>query len=132
MNLEELKSATQVNTYVSNLELGYIDDKQWQDIFGVLVISTPCIKDEKIKYLKRKCGLGSVNQNFGLSNSDNIDTTLDGYYCNFINSILRNIRKFECDYCYHIYQVVELLRFEPNLKSKLVHNDGLNYVEVWL
>ena len=34
------------------------------------------------------------------------------YYCKFINSVLGTIRKGELDYCYHIYQIADLLRFE--------------------
>ena len=34
------------------------------------------------------------------------------YYCRFINSILRAIRSGECDYCFHIYQIIDLLRYE--------------------
>lgn len=33
-------------------------------------------------------------------------------YCKFINDILRTIRKGERDYCYHEYQICDLLRFE--------------------
>ena len=33
-------------------------------------------------------------------------------YCNFINDILLSIRNGEPDYCYYIYQVAELLKYE--------------------
>ena len=34
------------------------------------------------------------------------------YYCKFINSILNAIRKGESDYCFYIYQIADLLKFE--------------------
>lgn len=34
------------------------------------------------------------------------------YYCDFINDILSNIRKGGIDYCFYIYQVAELLKYE--------------------
>lgn len=41
------------------------------------------------------------------------------YYCSYINDILLNIRSGEIDYCYYIYQISELLKYEhDNLKTK--------------
>lgn len=38
-------------------------------------------------------------------------------YCDFINSVLKNIRKGHIDYCFYIYQIAELLKYEhDNLK----------------
>lgn len=34
------------------------------------------------------------------------------YYCGFINDILRHIRKGKSDYCYCVYQIAELLKYE--------------------
>lgn len=33
-------------------------------------------------------------------------------YCDFINSILKNIRAGHIDYCFYIYQIAELLKYE--------------------
>ena len=50
-------------------------------------------------------------------------------YCSFINDMLRNIRAGQVDYCYFIYQIMDLLKFHYNdLKTK--YCDG--YWEVWL
>ncbi len=50
-------------------------------------------------------------------------------YCSYINDILNNIRKGQVDYCYYIYQILDLLKFHPNdLKTK--YCDG--YWKVWL
>lgn len=38
-------------------------------------------------------------------------------YCDFINSVLKNIRDGHIDYCFYIYQIAELLKYEhDNLK----------------
>lgn len=42
-------------------------------------------------------------------------------YCDFINSVLKSIRKGEIDYCFYIYQIAELLKYE---------HDNLNVI--WL
>lgn len=54
-------------------------------------------------------------------------------YKKFINDILKVIRKGEVDYAYYIYQIEDLLRYEPNLKTKYVRdNSDFSYFEVWL
>lgn len=50
-------------------------------------------------------------------------------YCSYINDILRNIRNGETDYCYYLFQILDLLKFHyEDLKTK--YCDG--YWEVWL
>lgn len=50
-------------------------------------------------------------------------------YCSFMNDVLKNIRSGQVDYCYFIYQIVDLLKFHyTDLKTK--YCDG--YWEVWL
>lgn len=50
-------------------------------------------------------------------------------YCSYINDILNNIRSGQVDYCYYIYQILDLAKFHYNdLKTK--YRDG--YWEVWL
>ena len=34
------------------------------------------------------------------------------YYCDFINDILSQIRKGKIDYCFYIYQIADLLKYE--------------------
>lgn len=34
------------------------------------------------------------------------------YYCDFINYILSGIRRGKPDYCFYIYQIAELLKYE--------------------
>lgn len=33
-------------------------------------------------------------------------------YCNFINNILHNIRSGDIDYCFNVYQIFDLLKYE--------------------
>lgn len=50
-------------------------------------------------------------------------------YAQYINSVLKNIRSGQVDYCYYIYQIIELLKFHyDDLRTK--YHDG--YWEVWL
>ena len=50
-------------------------------------------------------------------------------YCSYINDILRSIRNGQVDYCYYIYQILDLLKFHyDDLKTR--YCDG--YWEVWL
>lgn len=50
-------------------------------------------------------------------------------YCSFINDVLHNIRSGMTDYCYFIYQIMDLARFHcDTLKTR--YCDG--YWEVWL
>jgi hypothetical protein len=47
------------------------------------------------------------------------------YYCGFINDILKNIRNGQVDYCFYVYQVAELLKYEHDrLKVTWLKNDG--------
>lgn len=50
-------------------------------------------------------------------------------YCQYINSVLSSIRSGQVDYCYYIYQIMDLLKFHyDTLQTK--YCDG--YWEVWL
>ena len=50
-------------------------------------------------------------------------------YCSFINDIIKELRSGHHDYCYFIYQILELERFFPGvLQTK--YSDG--YWEVWV
>lgn len=50
-------------------------------------------------------------------------------YCSYINDILLNIRSGQIDYCYYIYQILDIARFHLNdLRTKYCNG----YWEVWL
>lgn len=111
-------------------------DEEWQKIFHILkIINIPSCE----KKLSRKCGsVRIMNRNWSLTDLElGSDYTQDSYYTIFINDVLRCIRG-KCgkgdliQNCRHIYQIGELLRFEPDLRSRLVHSGGYTYIEVWL
>lgn len=53
------------------------------------------------------------------------------YYKKFINDILSTIRRGEKDYCYYIYQIADLLKYEhDNLRSRWRTEEEC--FEVWL
>lgn len=46
-------------------------------------------------------------------------------YCDFINNILSNIRCGQVDYCFYIYQIAELLKYEhERLKATWLKTEG--------
>lgn len=52
-------------------------------------------------------------------------------YCRYINDILRVVRSGQVDYCYFIYQIMDLAKFNfGNRELKTKYCDG--YWEVWL
>lgn len=83
--------------------------------------------DEYIQYL-RDCNVPTNERYlprvhggcYGLYN-DKIPTTYE-YYRKFINDVLHTIRGGKSDYCYELYQIKELLRFEPDMQIK--YRDG--------
>lgn len=52
-------------------------------------------------------------------------------YASYINGILSTIRSGHEDYCYLIYQIADLLKFEfSDLRTEYIQEDG--YFRVWL
>lgn len=47
-------------------------------------------------------------------------TTLDGYYVQFINSVLSEIRRGKADYVFSFEQIAELMRFEERLVVRYI------------
>lgn len=58
---------------------------------------------------------------------DDIPSTYE-YYRRFINDVLRNIRNGNVDYVFRLYQIQELLRFEPDLH--IDYDDGIFIVSL--
>ncbi len=53
------------------------------------------------------------------------------YYCQFINSVLTVIRNGGKDYCFNVYQITELLKYEHDrLRTKWLKENRC--FEVWL
>ena len=76
---------------------------------------------------------GKYSKESGIWNEETMGTyygcTSWQSYCSYINDVLNNIRMGQIDYCYYIFQIMELARFHYNtLRTK--YCDG--YWEVWL
>lgn len=83
-------------------------DYDWQIYFNELRNK---IKPSSERHLKSS-GSISINGYNDFSQFTYCGDTQWQYYCKFINSVLSTIRSGECDYCYHIYQISDLLKFE--------------------
>lgn len=94
-NISSLKKRTPIK----------MTDNKWQEYFNEL---RKQIKPCSERYMKTSYPIW-VN---GYKDITYCGNTQWQYYCKFINSILSAIRSGETDYCYHIYQISDLLRFE--------------------
>ena len=95
-----------------------LTDKKWQNEFRIRKLLIKPVKD---KFMKT----GHIKET-GITY---IGATNYQRYCSYINDILRNIRTGQVDYCYYIYQIMDLLKFHhDDLRTK--YCDG--YWEVWL
>lgn len=124
MKLEELQ-------YVS-LTAGRPDynmtDEKWQQRFAVMRLMT---KQSRLK----RMSASKANLISGHKDSEEFayhGETLYSTYCSFINGVLSTIRvNGRHDYCYYIYQITDLLRFEHDrLRTKYLPESGC--FEVWL
>lgn len=116
-NVSSLKKRTPVN----------MTDEEWQEYFSELRNKTkPCSECRmKTAYSIWVNGYQDITY-FAYCG----DTEWE-YYCKFINSVLSAIRSGERDYCYHIYQISDLLRFEHD-RLKAVWLPGHQCFEVSL
>ena len=126
MTLEELREMK----FISNTNgrpSSTLTNEKWQKEFNVRkMFVTPYPKN--IKKLGRK-----FSRESGMWNDETMGTyhgvTEWQAYCNYINDVLNNIRSGQIDYCYFIFQIMDLLRFHyDDLRTK--YRDG--YWEVWL
>lgn len=128
MTLEELREMKLVSN-TNGRPSSTLTDEKWQKEFNIRKLFVkPVNKDitklgQNMKYSKET----------GYWNEKTMDTyhgtTNWQEYCSFINDMLRNIRAGQVDYCYYIYQIMDLLKFHyNNLRTK--YCDG--YWEVWL
>jgi len=126
MTLEELKELKLISNS-NGKPTSFMTDAKWQKEFNLRkLFITPYPKT--ITKLK-----GQYSKESGTWNEEK-----QGIYhgcttwqscCSYINDILNNIRCGQVDYCYYIYQILDLLKFHYNtLRTK--YCDG--YWEVWL
>lgn len=127
MTLEELKKSRIISNTNGRPPLNLTDEK-WQKEFDIRKLFITPYKDGHIKKL-----IGSYYSEKGSWNKETSNTyygcTNWQSYCSYINDILKNIRSGQVDYCYFIYQIVDLLKFHyEDLRTRFC--DG--YWEVWL
>ncbi len=126
MTLEELRELRLISNTNGRPSPSMTNEK-WQKEFDIRkLFITPYPKN--IKRLKREHSKES-----GIWNEETMGTyygcTSWQSYCSYINDILDNIRSGQVDYCYYIYQIMDIAKFHfNNLKTK--YCDG--YWEVWL
>lgn len=126
MTLEELKELRLISN-TNGRPTSSMTDEKWQKEFNLRkMFITPHPSD--VKKLK-----GKYSKESGMWNEET-QGRYDGCtswqsYCAYINDILNNIRSGQVDYCYYIFQIVDLLKFHlDDLRTK--YCDG--YWEVWL
>lgn len=126
MTLEELRE----KKFISNTDgrpLPSLTNEKWQNELAIRKLFIQPHSNTKKRF----------GEKFSKNYEKNIENQYDTYlgvtnyqqYCHFINDILKNIRSGQVDYCYYIYQIIDLLKFHYNdLQTR--YCDG--YWEVWL
>lgn len=126
MNLKELRKMRLISN-TDGRPSEHLTDETWQKEFELRkLFITP--------YSSKTKKLGGRFSRESTDRSEDNPHTYDGCtnwqsYCSFINDILYNIRGGQVDYCYYIYQIMDLAKFHlHDLKTR--YCDG--YWEVWL
>lgn len=124
MTLEELKEMKLISN-TNGRPSSTLTNEKWQKEMNIrkLFITPTTLKKMQGKYSKEsgKWNIETQGEYHGMTNWQS--------YCHFINDVLLNIRAGQIDYCYYIYQIMDLLKFHYNdLRTK--YCDG--YWEVWL
>lgn len=126
MTLEELRKMKIISN-TNGRPCSALTDEKWQKEF---MIRRLFIKPHKNSCMKMR---GAYTNESGIWNSETQGTyhgrTNWQEYSAYINDVLTNIRSGQIDFCYYIYQIMDLLPFHYNdLRTK--YCDG--YWEVWL
>lgn len=106
---------------------GPLTNKVWQTIFQSIRND---IKPSGMRNMKKKIPF-RPHKEFDLENAREY-TGESNYnaYCDFINGVLGTIRRGKKDFCYFVYQIADLLRFEPDLRTEYLEKDEC--FKVWL
>jgi len=126
LSLEELREMKIVSN-TNGRPTAYLTDEKWQTEF---IVRKMFILPHPISV--KKLG-GKYSKESGMWNDETqgqySGTTNWQEYCAFMNDVLKNIQSGQIDYCYFIYQIMELAKFHlKDLRTK--YCDG--YWEVWL
>lgn len=84
-------------------------DSEWQKYFAGLKMIVQPVREQRMGGV-RSIKLQDGEQYKGDTNAIR--------YKNFINDILSNIRHGGTDFCYYIYQIADLLKYEHSLRAK--------------
>lgn len=108
-------------------------NEQWQEYFSIM---KQMIKQGKEKRMKFSTARMTINGYSVDGQSEYHGETSYAYYCQFINGILRTIRGNSSespshDYCFYIYQIADLLRFEHD-RLNVIWRKKDKCFEVWL
>lgn len=124
MTLEELKELKLVSN-TNGRPSSDLTNERWQKEFTIYRMLTTPSKNKKMggRY-SRESGCWDEDRNGIYTGATNWQE-----YCAFINDVLSNIRSNQCDYCYYIYQIQDLLKYEP-VRLCSEYCDG--YWRVWL
>ncbi|WP_285814931.1 hypothetical protein [Thomasclavelia cocleata] len=126
MTLEELREMKLISN-TNGRPHSTLTNKKWQKEFNIRkMVINPHDKNHTRMVGKYSIESGKWNEE---TMGEYHGCTNWQEYCSFINDILSNIRMGQKDYCYYIYQIMDLARFHFNtLRTK--YCDG--YWEVWL
>lgn len=114
-------------------ELAKLTQEEWGGIFTYLRIHNSPTSDKRMNngYINQRV----MQRTWGLTCEDCIETQ-HMRYCNFINDVLRNIRQKRkhpvIDVIYNLHSLIDLLRFEPELKAELSNEFDVTHIDVWL
>lgn len=105
-----------------------MDDSQWQEYFAVMKLLVSPSGEKRMPTR----GMEFRENGQRVSGRDSIRQFSQWwYYCQFINSVLAAIRSGDEDYCFNVYQITELLRFEHDrLRAKWLKE--YRCFKVWL
>ncbi len=127
MTLEELKEMRIISN-TDGRPTSTLTNEKWQKEFKVRKLFVTPYKEGHTKKLTgthyKESGHWNNEKNGSYDGCTNWQS-----YCTYINDVLKNIRAGQIDYCYFIFQIIDLLKFHyDDLRTK--YRDG--YWEVWL
>lgn len=106
----ELRSALKLEDLKNFKKLSEdMTDEQWQEYFKLMKL---IISQSKQRRMSTRNWQFTVNGYRDDSQFAYHGETQWSRYCQFINSTLQAIRFGEYEYCFYIYQIADLLRFE--------------------
>lgn len=123
MTLEDLRSVN-LNAKRPPADM---TDEMWQKYFSAMKLLTTQSQQRKMN-----TGYYSTINGHRIESQSTYDGDTQWFrYCQFINSILSAIRHGQFDYCFNIYQITELLKYEHDRLRTMWMPDNQCF-QVWL